>query len=620
LPCFGDAMSLSLRLLGLIFAVGAAVTLPAQPAPVSLTPVDVVSSRVANQEPVGTVAMPVSALRYEPLVDVQGRNLAEAQADISIRGGIFENTGFNLGAVTISDPQTGHYLAEIPLAPAMLGAPAVVTGADHALGATNSTVAAVRYGWRPIQDTGSLAGGAGDFGFSRFEAYAGQSGLAKVGGASLGADLAWAASSSDGAIAFGEHDFSRVAGRVQLRGAASQTDLAVGYQEKFFGWPNLYTPFNSNETENLQTLLVVANHRTDLGGGDYVEAGAFHRRNKDDYAFNRFTPLGVTHPFQHTAWLSGAAVGGRVARGDWIWNFRAEVSADELKSTSLLLGPPGSRTLSKAGLVPERTWPAADGAYRVKLGATLEGSNHGESVGSPVLEVARDWSAGALRRVHVSYAGSSQLPSYTALKSNPAAGLFRGNPALGRARSQNLEAGADWVLGDWHGQAAVFARRDAGLTDWTFRQGVTARSASPVDIETAGAEVVAMHSWSRVDLVLGGTVLGKSSDYRGAAVDASFYALNFAWTRLTAALTVHLTPEFELRADNEYRHQAANPLRAVGGNDALLSTVALTWRPALSGGLEFSAAIDNLWQDDFQDVPGVPAAPRQGSVGVVARW
>ena len=68
---------------------------------------------------------------YEPLVDVQGRNLAEAQADISIRGGIFENTGFNLGAVTISDPQTGHYLAEIPLAPAMLGAPAVVTGADQ---------------------------------------------------------------------------------------------------------------------------------------------------------------------------------------------------------------------------------------------------------------------------------------------------------------------------------------------------------------------------------------------------------------------------------------------------------------------------------------------------------
>jgi vitamin B12 transporter len=613
-------MPFPIRSLGVFSLLACAATLGAQQAPVALTPVDVYSSRVANQEPVGTFAMPVSALRYEPLVDVQGRNLAEAQADISIRGGIFENTGFSLGAVTVSDPQTGHYLTEIPLAPAMLGAPAVVTGADHALGTSNSTVAGVRYGWRPIQDAGFIAAGAGDFGYSRTEAYAGQSGLAKLGNASLGADLSWVSSSSDGAIPNGEHNFSRAAGRVQLRGAASQTDLAVGYQEKFFGWPNLYTPFNSNETENLQTLLVAANHRAEFGGGNYLEAGAFHRRNKDDYAFNRFSPLGTVHPFQHTTWISGAAVGCRVQRGDLQWNFRAELSADELKSTSLTFGPPGTRTLYKVGVVPARTWKTSDGSYGVKLGATLEGSNHDESAGSPVFEVARDWNAGTVRRLTFSYAGSTQLPSYTALKSNAAAGLFRGNPALGRARSQDVEAGADWVLGDWHGQAAVFARRDVGLTDWTFRSGVTARSANPVDIDTAGAELVAMHSWSCVDLVLGGTVLGKSSDYRVAVVDASFYALNFARTRLTAALTVHLTKDLELRADNEYRHQAANPLRTLGGNDAMLSTLALTWRPADRGGLEFTAAIDNLWQDNFQDVPGVPAAPRQGSVGIAARW
>jgi vitamin B12 transporter len=115
-------------------------------------------------------------------------------------------------------------------------------------------------------------------------------------------------------------------------------------------------------------------------------------------------------------------------------------------------------------------------------------------------------------------------------------------------------------------------------------------------------------------------VLGKSSDYRGAVVDASFYALNFARTRVTAALTVHLTRQLELRADNEYRHQATNPLRTAGGSDATLSTVALAWRPGLAGGLEFSAGIDNVWQSDFQDVPGVPATPRQASVGVTARW
>src|SRR5687767_9203450 len=81
-------------------------------APVSLPGVTVYSPRVANQSPAATMAMPVSALRYEPLVDVHGRNFAEAQADVTIRGGIFENTGFQLGAVSMGDPQTGHYFAE----------------------------------------------------------------------------------------------------------------------------------------------------------------------------------------------------------------------------------------------------------------------------------------------------------------------------------------------------------------------------------------------------------------------------------------------------------------------------------------------------------------------------
>src|SRR5947209_12035677 len=108
---------------------GAVAALHAQN-PVSLPQVTVYSPRVANQSPEGTFAMPVSALRYEPGVDLQARNLAEGQADVTIRGGIFESAGVQVGAVTLLDPQTGHYLAEIPIAPAMLGAPAILTGAD----------------------------------------------------------------------------------------------------------------------------------------------------------------------------------------------------------------------------------------------------------------------------------------------------------------------------------------------------------------------------------------------------------------------------------------------------------------------------------------------------------
>src|SRR6188508_2711709 len=84
------------------------------------------TDRVANEMPATTFAMPVTALLFEPKVDVQARNFAEAQADVSIRGGIFENTGFKLGALALFDPQTGHYFSEIPVAPAMLASPQVL--------------------------------------------------------------------------------------------------------------------------------------------------------------------------------------------------------------------------------------------------------------------------------------------------------------------------------------------------------------------------------------------------------------------------------------------------------------------------------------------------------------
>ena len=64
---------------------------------------------------------------------MQARNMAEAQGDLSIRGGTFENTGIQVGSATIMDPQTGHYTTELPIAPEMLAEPKVLTGADNAL-------------------------------------------------------------------------------------------------------------------------------------------------------------------------------------------------------------------------------------------------------------------------------------------------------------------------------------------------------------------------------------------------------------------------------------------------------------------------------------------------------
>ena len=120
-------------------------------------------------------------------------------------------------------------------------------------------------------------------------------------------------------------------------------------------------------------------------------------------------------------------------------------------------------------------------------------------------------------------------------------------------------------------------------------------------------KLVASRTWRFAHVVAGYTWLSKDSDYGGAAVDASFYALNFPRHRLTFAVTARLGGGLELRSDNEFRIQEKSLLRVVGGDSAVLSSLGLYWLPQRLRGIEFSIVADNLWESEFQELPAVPA-------------
>ncbi len=596
---------------------------------VDLPEVTVLSPRVAIQEPVGTFAMPVSALRFEPLVDVQGRNLAEGQADIAIRGGIFENSGFRLGAVSLYDPQTGHYFAEIPVSPAMLTAPAVLTGADNALHGWNANAGTIAYRWRPIQTTGVLSLSAGTHATRRGEFYQGFASEAPFLSGRLAADVSVGYSRSDGSRPWGESEFSRANVRLQLQQARAQSDLFFGVQDKAFGWPNLYTPFaNVYETEDLRTTLLAFNHHVDLGGDDHVEIGAYHRYNNDHYVFNRadpgaFNPAFATGPAFHRTWVYGAGIEAVVTGAGARWNLTGTFVDDEVDSTSLLFGRYRTRQHVKVAVVPEWERPLEGNRnLLVRAGASYDDTNRDGSAVSPVVEVSllSPTAASGLQRVYASYAKTTQTATYTALNSNPGRGLFRGNPDAARQRAQTIEAGVQGGRGPWSTAAAVFFRRDERLVDWTYSASATnARAASPVDIDTLGLEWVARYQSRVFDLILGYTALRKDADYGSAAVDASFYALNFPEHRATLAATARLGAGWEVRLDNEYRIQEPNTLRR-STRRPLISSAGVYHTVRAVPGLRLSLEVENLWNSGFEEVPAVPAARRQVSVGVLYQW
>ncbi|MCH2073581.1 MAG: TonB-dependent receptor [Puniceicoccaceae bacterium] len=577
--------------------------------------------QTANVRPVTTYESPVSNLEFEPRVDLQSRNMAEAQGDITIRGGLFENSGFRVGSATLIDPQTGHYSAELPIAPEMLTRPDILIGADNALYGFNSTVGTISYGWRQIADGGSLTSGGGDHNLNFQRIHNGLTGqLGESGEWSWGVEAEISRSESDGTIQFGDHNFDRTSGRLQLVGPNSQTDFFAGYQAKFFGWPNMYTPYGVNETENLKTSLLLFNHAQNYNERSYFEITAYYREHKDHYIYSRENPSAFQA--KHTTDVSTLAFSGLHALGEaFSLSYSGQITADEIESTSLESGRFESRTYSKLSLLPECKIELAPNEHLVmQIGGSFDDTDRNDSEFSLISNIAwgRQHYNGNSESVYLSYSETSQVAGYTAIGGSETTGLFRSNHDLGREKTQNVEIGTKVMRQDWSIEAAVFYRWDDNLVDWTFA-GTSAREANPVDIETFGLELITSKRWDSIEAIASYTFLDKDEDYGNDTIDASFYALNYAKHRFTLGAIWTLSEIFQFRIDNEWRKNEDNSLRE-SSDSALFTHFGLSiYLPQLKN-MELFLAVDNAWDDDFQDVPGTPGRGDQYSAGVTYNW
>ena len=343
--------------------------------------IEVTGQRVANLQPASTFAATVTQLRFDPQIDIQARGLPESQADVTIRGGLFENTGFKIGAVTIFDPQTGHYSVELPIDPDMLTAPALMTDSENSIHAFNATVATVNYNYADIAPGGTARLGFGSDDL-RFASARISFSKALSEGQKAGLTLSAAASSGDGTLPFGDHEFKRFAGHFQLGDEDRETNLIVGYQDKFFGWPGMHIPDSphcrkpimSNRAWSFWTIA------GQTRAGWWQVAGAY-RRLDDDYDFDRRTvDTGGPGSFEHeTRSFSLGHQWRPVGQCEVNWTYAAMLAADRLvRSTDLTNGYFNSRTYLSMSLAPAWMWVLGSGAeLEVRAGLRADISNRG---------------------------------------------------------------------------------------------------------------------------------------------------------------------------------------------------------------------------------------------------
>ncbi|MBW4965459.1 TonB-dependent receptor [Pseudoalteromonas sp. CR1] len=580
------------------------------------------ASATANKLPVGTFDSPVSNLEYDPRVDLQSRNMAEAQADVTIRGGIFENTGFRVGSTTLLDPQTGHYVAELPIAPQMLTGPYILTGADNALNGMNSSVGSISFGFKPITTGGNVSVGTGTNNFNLHSIYAGIS--TEIDDAKnwqLGFEGEYSHSQSDGSIENGDHDFNRASARIQLIGADSQTDLMYGSQDKFFGWPNMYTPFGVNETEELETRLLMLNHQQNYADNSHFEVSAYYRKHNDHYIFSRENPSAF-EAFHETKVKSIAISGSHAQNTAFAVNYSAQYIEDEIESTTLENNFT-SRTYYKLSVLPEYKIDLKQNQLlTLRLGAAFDDTNRDDSELSLIGDISLNTqnSDGSEQTLYVSYAQASQVAGYTAIGGSEQGGLFRSNYNLERETTKNIELGYLMQEQTWQLNSAVFYREDNNLTDWTFSFDYSsARFANPVDIDATGVEFFATKYFDTTELIASYTYLNKSENYGDADIDASFYALNFPDHRVTLGAIWTPNDLIEMRVDNEWRKQHENALRN-GKDTALFTQLSLKITPTVINNLFITLAADNVWDESFEEIPGTPGRGEQYTLSATYSW
>lgn len=587
-----------------------------------ISEITVKAVRIANENPASTYSSLATALRFDPLTELQSRGLAEGQSDVSVRGGLFDNTGFKVGAVTIMDPQTGHYVAELPIDPAVLSTPAIYKGIDAAIEGFNSAIATVAYDIRRIREGGaaSLGFGSDSLNYQALR-FARRSLLAS--GNEFNTSVSLARSVGDGSVEFGDHEFMRANLQLQHATATSQSDVILSYQDKFFGWPGAYTGFATlPEIDDTQTTLLLLNHRHEHESG-WTQIGGYYRNLEDDYDFDRTTiESGAAGSFEHETRVIGVGVQGLHQLGGIDWRYGAQMTADKLqRSTDLTNGQFNDRQYITLSVVPSIQTTTGNGnTLTWRAGVTLDHSDRDGTESSPLAGVTfsstdargtTDWA--------IEYAATTQLPGYTALNSSTT-GLFGGNPLLGRETAKQLSASVSRNSEGFNTRLTLFSRQDDDLVDWTYATtSPFARQANAVDIDVLGIEVFVVRNWDVIDVSLGFTLIDKDADYGNATVDASFYALNFAKQRATMAITYRFANDFELRFDNEYRNQEDNPLRA-GDDSAYLASLSLSWRPESLSGLALAFVADNVTDSEYQPFPGTPASGRQLSLSATYSW
>lgn len=473
--------------------------------------------------PIQTVA---DILQYLPGLDVRTRGANGSQADVSMRGGTFDQVLVMINGVNLNDAQTGHYTLNLPISVSLIDHVEVLQGTSANIFGLNAFSGAINIVTKhSVEDDncGGIRLSAGMNGFVNPEAY----GSWKRSDWQINASAEY--SRADGYAApnpsekeqkaLSNSDF-RLA-NLYLQTTFKGLDLQLGAQYKDAGAGMFYGFGSQDQFDATRTAFGSAKYAHRWGKWA-LEAQMAYRANYDRYEWHREQRLyGNFHFSQTTAASLKTAYSSKIGKT----SFGLELRNENLHSTNL------GDTINPAGQVPNvdgfnladvRVLDLVKGKNRMNVNYFVEQAFYWNNLSASLgvsgnynTMFGNNFAGGAnvgyqfapASSVYLNANRSLRLPTFTDLYYN--AGNQLGNRDLKPEESWTLSLGAKYnktlaEAGSLHVEADWFYRWGKNIIDWVYTPEDTKRpyhAQNQQQVNSTGVEATVsyhLNDWLRL--------------------------------------------------------------------------------------------------------------------------
>jgi len=387
-------------------------------------------------------------LQYVSGIDLKQRGVEGVQADVSIRGGSFEQTLVLIDGIKISDPQTAHHNLNLPFTIDNVERIEILKGQGSSIYGPNAFSGIINIITKKGREKSlSLQLSGGDNGY-----YQGAvNGSFLLG--EMGSNISFSKNKSDGYRHNTNFDIINFSYSSSFNSAIGNANLFAGYNDKKFGANSFYSERFPNQWEHTTTKFVNLSFNAAIK--DFLLIPKLYwRRNDDEFLLNYENPSFYRNIHQTN--IFGAELQSSLNTNLGVTSFGAEYKKDQIESSNL-----GNHSRKNFGVFAEHNFSLVDDVTVIAGAFAYNYADIGWKIW-PGVDVSYKIIPGL--RLIASVGKAFRIPTYTELYySDP---VTKGDANLKYEETINYEIGANLTKDFYNANVSLFRKEGTNIIDW----------------------------------------------------------------------------------------------------------------------------------------------------------